>query len=253
MLEILLNQLNPDCDALLRAISRHITDDMLQEMARADYGSEAERHFAALLLLRDENRFIEPLYMVPCEVLELTRNSLRIDQPKPGGSGLRGPWMRAFACAALLRAIGPPWNYINAAGPSFDLIQLIDSVRGLPVNFNGEAAQFVAWLMSNSNLSGNDEQIIYYGIALLWFSLQLTSPPPDELLIELAEWIVLRETQLAEALPGGFDWWLLGISGAYPPPSPWQAFGQTLCELNLEGHQRPLQEWVRLIGSQLGG
>jgi hypothetical protein len=249
----LIDALNPGADALLRAISAHITDDMLDEIARADYGEEVESHLAALLPIRDEARFIVPMQWCPGEVLELIRYS-QPETPdwKPGSPKIRGHWMRAFASAALLRAQFPPWNYgADAARPSVSLIQLTYSLRALPVNFNVEAAQFVAYLMQQSDLEGNDEEVLYYAIALLWFALHLGKPPRDELLVELCEWLVLREAQLAEALPGGFDRWLLGIQAAYPPPSPWERFGPILAELDLTRHSTQLQDWVRLIGHQL--
>jgi hypothetical protein len=245
MISDLINALNPNPDTLLRAISSHITDDMLEEIARADYGLDPEKHLAALLLVRDENRFVEPMHMYPCEVLELVRSS---------GSENRedGDWIRAFASAALLRARLPPWNYgADAAYPSYNLIQLIKGLRGLHGDLTVEASQFVAWLFAHSDLEGEDEEVLYYGVGLLWFALHLNEPPPDELLIELCEWIVLREAALAEALPGGFDRWLLGIRADYPSPSPWEHFGPVLFGLDLSSHSVQLQDWVRLIGSQL--
>lgn len=253
MIEALLNALNPDRDTLLHAISSHITDDMLEEIARADYGHDTAKYFAALLLVRDEKRFIEPMHMYPCEVLELIRNSQPEDPDwKPGSVGVRGHWIRAFASAAILRAQQPPWSYTaDSADPSFSLIQLMESLRFLPVDFAVESLQFVSWLLAHSDLGGSDDQVLYYGVGLLWFALHLSEPPPDEDLIELCEWLVLREAQLAEAFPGGFDRWLLGIQAAYPPPSPWERFGSVLAKLDLSHHSTQLQDWVRLIGSQL--
>ena len=97
---------------MLSEISKHITDDMLAEIALADYGQDQEKHLAALRRLRDTGTFVKPMHWHPCEVLELMRNS-QPDDPswKPGGSGTRGHWARAFACAALLRAKQEPWKY----------------------------------------------------------------------------------------------------------------------------------------------
>lgn len=251
----LLRLLHPDFDALLREISAHISDNLLEEIALADYGEDMGEHMEGLRTIRDESKFVEPVGWCPCEVLELIRNS-RPEDPawKPGSPGERGHWMRAFACAALLRARLPPWNYSgDAAFPSKTLIQLIGSLRLLPVRFDREAASFLAWTLENPDLAGDHEQPLYCALGLLWFSLHLTNPPPDDLLVELIEWIVLRETQFAEALPGGFDWWLLGIHGAHPPPSPWSTLGSALVELDLRGHSVALQDWVRLIGAQLAG
>jgi len=68
MLRDFLGSLEPDQDSLLSAISRHITDEMLAEIAKADYGQDKEKHLAALRLLRDEGKFVPPMHWYPCEV-----------------------------------------------------------------------------------------------------------------------------------------------------------------------------------------
>ena len=75
----------------------------------------------------------------------------------------------------------------------------------------------------------------------------------DRKLVNLAEWIVRREAELAKALPGGFDRWLLGVFGNEPPPSPWELLGAELCALDLSSPRKELQEWVQLIGRELAG
>lgn len=255
MMQAFLDSLEPDGEQLLAEISRHITDEMLEEIALADYGQDQEQHFAALRRLRDTGGFVEPMYWYPCEVLELIRNSEPEDPSwKPGSIGVRGHWMRAFASATLLRALGPPWEYKgDAAQPSYTLIKLIYSLRALPVDFTPSVVRELAWLMLHSDLEGTDEQVIYYGVGLLWLTLHRNPPPPDRDLVRLSDWIVRRESELAKHLPGGFDRWLLGIAGNSPPPSPWESLGLELRNLDLSSHQRELQEWVKLIGSELTG
>lgn len=118
MLHDFLNPLKPDQDALLLELSNHITDEMLDEIARADYGQDQELHLAPLRSLRDQHTFVEPMHWYPCEVLELVRNS------GPDGSlSIHDHWIRAFSSAALLRAKNEPWNHqADAAQPSFTLI-----------------------------------------------------------------------------------------------------------------------------------
>lgn len=205
MIQPLLNSLKPEPDILLSAISKHITEDMLEEIALADYGQDSELHLAALRHVRDTGKFVEPMYWYPCEVLELIRYSKPDNRAwKPGATGVHGHWMRAFASASLLRAIGSPWNYsADPAQPSYTLIQLIHSLKALPIDFTAEATRFVASFMLGSDLEGNDEQIVYFGVGLLWLLLHLSAPPSDRDLVNLAEWIVRREAELADALPGG--------------------------------------------------
>jgi hypothetical protein len=253
MLEAFLNSLEPDPAALLSAISKHITDDMLAEIAEADYGRDPERQVEALRQIRDHGTFVEPMCWYPCEVLELIRNSQPEDPGwKPGATGVRGHWMRAFACAALFHALDEPWRYKgDAAKPGYTLIQLIASFDTLGVDFTRETVRLVAWLMLDSGLEGQDEQVVYFGVGMLWLLLHLSNPPSDTSLIHLAEWIVRREEELAMTLRGSFDRWLLGVGGSSPPPSPWESLGDRLCTLDLSGHRLQLQEWVQLIGSNL--
>ena len=233
---------------LLSEVSKHISDDMLAEIALADYGRDQEKHLAPLRQLRDQGTFVEPMHWYPCEVLELARHS--------GGEGyteIQGHLIRAFACAALLRAKEEPWNYRADAGTtSCNLILLIKSIQALPIDFTLQAVRMLAWIMSHADLEGQDEQVIYCGVGLLWLSFHLKTPPPDERLIELSKWIVRREAEIHKSRPRAFDRWLLGI-GHDPPPSPWEPLGEDLSELQLSNHQQELQDWVKLIGNQLAG
>jgi len=61
MIETFLESLHPDQHVLFHAIARHITDDMLDEISRADYGQDAEEHLFALRRLRDTGNFVEPM------------------------------------------------------------------------------------------------------------------------------------------------------------------------------------------------
>lgn len=252
MLQEFLESLHPDRDQLLSKISMQITDDMLLEMALADYGEQQEGHLNALRRIRDAGNIVEPLHWCPGEVLELIRNS----QPEnaywmPGSTGVRGHWMRAFASAALLRAREQPWNYgADAAFASYTLIQLIDSISALPVDLNPEMVRLLASMLLHSDLDGRDGEVVAFGVALLWSALNLRTPPSDPQLIELAGWIVGREAEIHEGMPAAFDRWLLGITHE-PPPSRWEHLGSRLAALDLSTHSRELADWVHLIGREL--
>jgi hypothetical protein len=247
MLRVFLSTLKPDQDSLLFELSKHITDEMLVEIACADYGQDQELHLAPLRLLRDQRIFVVPMHWYPCEVLELIRNS------GPEGSlGVRDHWIRAFSSAALLRAMYEPWNYTGAAQPSFTLIQLINSLAALPINFSSHTIRLLAWMMLHSDLDGVDEQPIYYGVALLWLALRNNMDVSDRDLIRLAEWIVDREDKIHQHSRSAFDRWLLGVAHD-PPPSPWEDLGAKMALLNLDGRAQQLREWVKLIGDELSG
>jgi hypothetical protein len=251
-----LASLHPDSEKLLAEISGHITDDMLREIALADYGQDEDRHLAPLRRLRDAGAVVEQPSWYPWEVIELIRNS-EPDDPtwKPGSTGVRGHWMRAFASAALLQSYAPPWEYKgDPAQWSETLIQLIFSIRALPIDFAPSALRNVAWLSTHCDLEGEDEQVVFLGVGLLWLALRRNPPPSDRDLVELSKWIVRRESELAGQVSERFkvsDRWLLRTLGAGSSPAPWEALGRVLLEFDLSRHQVQLQEWVKIIGSEL--
>jgi len=251
MLRVFLSSLEPDQDSLLSGLSKYVTDDMLTKIAMADYGGDQEQHLAPLRILRDRGKLIEPMHWYPCEVLELVRNS----QPdgRPANDRIRDHWIPAFACAALLRARYEPWNYGGDSGsPSYTLFQLLESLAALQVDFMQEAVSFIAWMMLHSDLEGTDGQPIYYGVALLFLTVQNALPASDQGLIALSEWIVRHEEEIHESRKWAFDRWLLGIAHD-PPPSPWERLGESLAALDLNGRADELKDWVKLIGNELAG
>jgi hypothetical protein len=91
----------PSQDALLDFARKRIDDSMLLEIARADYGCDAEAHLAALRPIRDEGSVVSPMQWQPGEVLELT-SYCDPEQPEgppfePGPTGRRGHLIRLFA------------------------------------------------------------------------------------------------------------------------------------------------------------
>jgi len=256
MIEELLNRFEPDGDALLRAISAHVTDEMLDWISRMDYGRDEDRHLAALRRLRDSLTLPENPVMVPMEVLEL----MRWDEPdadiRPGKTAEFGHWMMVFACSAILRAEHEPWNYSHNDGSTDSTtIQLLLSLDALPVCFYREAVRNFAWLLLRSDPEGKgkwkDESVREYGVALLWLALHLDPRVPDEDLIFLAQWVIKRADELK------WDRSLAEFSGLKQmvircmKRSEWEEFGVMLSEADLEDRSPDLQTWVRLIAEQL--
>lgn len=253
MIAELLNKLEPDGDSLLRAISGHVTDEMLDCISLADYGSDAAEHLLALRVLRDTSRFPDESGWIPMEVLQLIRWS-EPENPewKPGRTGEFGHWMRAFSCAAILRAEHEPWNYYyNEGSTCCTTVQLVLSLNALPVDLKREAARNFAWLMLKSDPEGTNESLREYGVALIWFALQLRPVVADDDLIALAEWIVRRadEVNWNPTLKefSGLKAMVIGCLKR----SAWEVFGLKLSEMDLRRRSVELQTWVRLIAEQL--
>ncbi len=251
MIEEFLNKMEPDGDVLLRAISVHVTDEMLDWIAGADYGDSREEHYEALFRLRETGSFPDDLAWVPMEVLELIRWS-EPEEPnwKPGRVGVFGHWMRAFSCAAILRAEHEPWNYhYNDGSTDSTTIQLILSLEALPVDLNREAARNFAWLILKSGPEGENDSIREYGVGLLWLALQVGSVVADRDLIELAEWLVRRADELNWSFCGFPG--LKGLVMGCQKRSGWEILGLKLAGLDLRDRSAELQTSVRLIAEQL--
>jgi hypothetical protein len=252
MIMELLDRFEPDGDVLLRAIAAHVTDEMLECISKADYGSDADEHLAALRQLRDTGLLPQNPGWVPMEVLELIRWS-EPDDPewKPGRTGETGNWMRAFSCAAILRAEHEPWNYLyNDGCTDSTTIQLVLSLDALGVDLNREAARVFAWLILKSEPEGKNDSIRGYGVALLWFALHLKPRVADEDLIALAQWVVRRADELKwDPRTTEFSG-LKGMVIGCQKRSGWEMFGVKLAEVDLSGRSAELQTWVRLIAEQ---
>jgi hypothetical protein len=200
MIVDLLKLFEPESEGLLRQISEHVDDEILERISTADYGSDADGHLAALRQVRDTGTFPNPMHWCPAEVMELIRWSEPEDPDwKPGHTGELGHWMRAFSCAALLRAAREPWNYGDGIGTDSTLIQLVLSLCALPVDFTLQAAQFLAWLLLHSDPDGVDGQVCAYGLGLFWCALKHPARFADQNLISLAQWAFRRVDEIYES------------------------------------------------------
>jgi hypothetical protein len=159
--------------------------------------------------------------------------------------------MRAFSCAAILRAEHEPWNYLyNDGCTESTTIQLVLSLDALGVDLNREAARVFAWLILKSEPEGKNDSIRGYGVALLWFALHLKPRVADEDLIALAQWVVRRADELKwDPRTTEFSG-LKGMVIGCQKRSGWEMFGVKLAEVDLSGRSAELQTWVRLIAEQ---
>src|SRR6266852_3913871 len=101
--EQLLAPLHPDESALTPLFLANFDEAMLREIAAADYGWKADECYALLQPILKAGLVAADDFNLR-EVLELIRWSEPEDPAwSPGGQGLRGHWMRLFACTAMVR------------------------------------------------------------------------------------------------------------------------------------------------------
>ncbi|PQO35814.1 hypothetical protein C5Y96_09195 [Blastopirellula marina] len=105
--EAILKAFPPSEDRLFEILRPAVDNDMLKDIAMADYGHRWEEMYEHLRVIRDRGEIPETFDVQLDEVLCLTRWS-DPDKPnpppfRPGPSGERGFVTRLFACALLMR------------------------------------------------------------------------------------------------------------------------------------------------------
>lgn len=242
----------PDADGLLRAISAHVSDAVLEAISRADNGDDAGEHFAALRQIRDRGTFPVPMAWCPAEVLELIRWS-EPEQPewKPGETGEFGHWMRAFSCAALLRATREPWNYGDGLATESTAVQMVASLLVLSVDFSRQAVSFMAWLLDRPSPSFWDEQAFAYAVALLGLALRCVRPFEDETLIGLAKQIMEKSDESCDGILEGNPCGVRDMVTGCQKQSAWEALAVQMLELDLSGRSPELRGAVEGVAERM--
>lgn len=254
MCEPWLKSFDPDSEELLDRLLPKIDDWMLLEIARADYGQDAEKHLAPLKLFRD-SRQLPVLDWHPGEVLELIRWSEPEDPNwKPGGQGTYGHLLRAFACAMLLRSYEREENKHHWHSFNETAVQLADSLRALDGEFLPSGVKFFAWCVGSLGPLHEDRfERPFLGLALL--TLALHDPRiSDALIVSLCRWI---DAEVQSLLPEQ-QWqatrrldWLLSMNIHNLKNARWIELGRDLCRWAEEQPESDKATWVALIGRSL--
>jgi hypothetical protein len=253
-----------DAGSLLGLVSSRIDEDMLREIAAADYGRDVEMHLAPLRLLRDAGAVPVPLGWEPRETLELIRWS-QPDDPQwvPGGQGHRGHWMRAFACTALLRAELDPGNICGRAdGQNQTLAPLLTSLRALPDGLEPAAAAFLVWAIrrmeSDERERGvsSSSDLAFFGAGLVWLLARHDAMlAPAAAVIELCRWIAAREAIANEEAHPGFGVcrgaWLLSTTGFNLSHADWRSIAADLAAAPMNSYPAEARDWVRLLAAMI--
>lgn len=252
---VVLDAFNPNPYGLLRRISRRISDRLLENVAAADYGHDAEAHLAAIRSIRDGGPIDDPLLWVPMEVLELRRWSepdaadrTRREEELPG---LEGHWVRAFCCAVLLKAYGDPQTGPSADGKSATCIQLVESLGQLDENLSREAMAALAWLLPRVDRTWGERN--YMGVALLLLALKSKLDVDTDVLEALAAWLIAEERELFDVFGYGIGThpsiWQLRLSHNLFDRK-WIAQGKDLLAL-VRASQRSASQVIRLLAGEL--
>ena len=223
----------PSPDALLDVLRPRVDDGMLREIARADYGMDEDEHLAALLPVRDSGVVPVPMGWEPKEVLELIRWSQPEDPEwKPGATGTRGHLMRAFACAALLRAAAEPANRGYFDGENSTLAQLLDSALVLGADVREAAARFLAW--RTPRMEPHEERPFFAFGLLVLAALLREGRLPGAALAAAADWVIAEEAEERAAQdpgpPVSSGGWLLGLTPFDMRGTVWRALAGRLIE-----------------------
>lgn len=221
-----LAQFAPDPDALLAWLRPRIDDDMLAEIAAADYGMDADAHLAALRRIRDSGAVLVSLGWEPKEVLELIRWSEPEDPTwRPGSTGERGHLMRAFCCAALIRAAAEPANADTISGENQTVIQLIASALTLEPAAQRAALQLLAWRLLHA--LGDPEERPFFALGVLLLVVALGLDERGAILCDLCAWVLAEEAWARARADLGptSDAWLLGVTFFSGRDTAWREVG----------------------------
>lgn len=214
---------------LLTLLSPQITDELLSDIAMADYGMDVEQHLAGLRAIRMGDIPL-PLAWEPREVLELVRWS-EPDQPASRwdhkGVGRAGHLQRAFACTALLMAAAVPQNRnLLLGGENATLIQLIASLLTLEETMQHAGMRLLGERLLALDLEDGDRPFFALGLLLLAAALPKSEPTQ---LAELAVWVLAEEARCREYLALVAPWqqrsdrWLLGLTNFNSRHDAWEA------------------------------
>ncbi len=227
----LIKKLRPDGDLLLDILRDMVDDRLLRVIAEADYHQDAEQHFDALRAIRDDKIWPKPMGWHPSEVLELVRWSQPDDKGwRPGLDGAEGHIIRAFCCAALLRAQGEPDCYASVGGENQTAVQLYWSLDRLDRQCRDAGLRLLAWAIDR--IDDLYEEEIFFQVAILALCLQREEGISPCDLTGLAREIIRQEDRIRQdenaVLPFGRDAGLFGLTYFDSQQRAWRRLGEHL-------------------------
>lgn len=268
-----LEAFKPDGDALLRRISPHVDDAVLDLIADQDPVGGAVRRasfIGALRNLRDggplmkQSDFASWDEFYDQDVTDFLQSCWfaepDTDVKKPPWHGTRGHWTRAFASAVLLRSyadvevrMSVPDNYNDP------MIQLIESLRRLDAGFEAETMAALAWFIVHAETADGWNEIghnqrAFAGIGILSLAADSGNMVPHDTVMKLSDWLIAEEERAfdgwAEGVGNFPHHWLFRASYTDMHREKWMAIGAELAACNVTG---PCGDAVRGIGQRLSG
>ncbi len=186
----------PPSATLLLDLARRQTDDvMLAEIARADYGCQADEMMAELRPIRDMGVVPAVIPWQLWEVLELTRYS-NPESPnpppfEPGPTGRRGHLTRLFACAVLLRAEAE--HEEDDVTWDSTLAQCLASAKVLGEEMSDAAARFLTYRVTRRDKRCPEPTLLALGLLILAARLR-AGRIAEPVLGTIADWVLARES-----------------------------------------------------------
>ena len=206
----LLAPLDPDERALWALFQKNIDEDMLREIACADYGERADECFELL------ERIVETGVAGSNEFH--LREVLSLIHWGPKSGGLRGCWIVLFACTALLQmASRHPASFFGEADT---LAPFVSSAITLGKPVATAAAAFLAWRFLS--YPGDEEDSAFLAFAILLLAAYVDKREQSGAwLSELARWV--EDSELREQKPANCDEVIDSIlqTEVGAPPSEW--------------------------------
>lgn len=129
----------PNMIELLKLIRPEVDDEMLLNIADADYGNGLEENLNILRRIVDKIEFVSPLKWNPREVLTLCRWA----ETGPNTSR-RNIIQRVFCCYCLLCDSGDP-KICPGTGWEDSIVRLLENALVLGPDFSEALARFIVW------------------------------------------------------------------------------------------------------------
>jgi|GEM_PF-1768560 len=193
--DLLLAVFPPSKDLLLDCACQKTDDAMLWEIAKADYGLQADEMMVELRAIRDTRDVPLPLSWMLGEVLTLTHYS-DPDVPmvppfQPGPTGLRGHQTRLFACAVLLHVEGELPRESRMVTDSA-LARCLVSAMVLDDEIREAVACYLTWWIARHEM---ESDMLFFALGILCLASRLRFERFKERdLGAIAEWVLAIES-----------------------------------------------------------